>query len=168
MNLSNKRVLSVIAAAVVWALPAFAQGGCELGKAVSREHVVAPSLRYRLVDRFQPIYFCDPECIGPCLLDLEKKHALEAFPQIRKDTETFRAITEHLKLAQTGESSDDEKLSIYREYKTLICGMSLEAEGKKQRFTIQSADGFRVEGLINPQGEITVVEKAPSRLTCPK
>jgi hypothetical protein len=150
------------------ALPACAESACEIGKAVIREHVAAPRLRYRLVDRFGPVYFCDPECIGPCLLNLEKKHAQEAFSSIRKDAETFEAIAERLKLAGISEFSDDQRLSIYREYKTLVCSISLEAEGKKHRFRIRSANGFSVEGLINTQAEISVLERAPSPLVCPK
>jgi len=168
MNLSRRQVVLVIAAVVGFAAPATAQNACEIGKAVATEHVVAPKLRYRLIDRFGPVYFCDPECIGPCLLDLEKKHAEEAFPRIRKDTETLQAITERLKLENIGDFSEDQKLSIYREYKNLVCGMSLEAEGKNHRFKIESGDGFRVAGLIDPQGEITVLERAPSGLKCLK
>ena len=168
MNHSGKRIALVIGAAFALALPVSAQSACEIGKAVTREHVSAPKLRYRLVDRFGPVYFCDPECIGPCLLDLEKKHAEEAFPQIRKDSETLQAITERLKLEGISEFSAEQKLLIYREYKTLVCGLSFEADGKKQKFKIESGNGLRVEGLIDLQGKITALEMGTSRLACLK
>lgn len=167
MNLSGRYAAFVLGAVISATLLSSAQTAVWSQKVVSAEPMVAPRLRYRLIDQFGPVRFCDPDCMGPCNLLREKKNAEEAFPLIRKDAETFRAITEHLGLEALHEFSAEQRLSIYREYKNLSRGVSLEIEGKSQRFKIAEGNGFRVEGVVSPQGEITVREKTPARVFCP-
>jgi hypothetical protein len=124
-------------------------------------------LRYQLIDKFGRPEFCDPDCPSSCNIVGEKEHAEEAFPQIRKQVEAFRAIVQHLGLGAVREFSSEQKLTLYREYKRLICGMSLEMQGEKRKFKLV-ANGFRVEGCVGPKGEITVTDKEPAGVNCPK
>jgi len=125
-------------------------------------------LRYRLLDYFQPVRFCDPDCIGPCRLDLKKRNAQQIVVQLRQDNKTFRAISHRVGLKAEDQFSEEQKLTLYREYKRLSCGIDLRAEGEQYRFDIASANGFRVEGLINNRGDISVLKKKRSTLYCPK
>ncbi len=149
----------------------------DLTKIVARGRptdVLAPELRYRLLEQFGDLLFCDPD-FYPISLGDERERALQAFPDIQKDIETFRAITKHVGLERIAEFSDDQKLLVYREYKKLRA-IPLESLGEKYKFTILVAgnqpgferkSGFRIDGLIDRQGHITVVRKEPGVLNCP-
>jgi hypothetical protein len=168
MNVSSTRVALAIGAMALFAIPSSAQRACWPQRTLTAGQIVAPGLRYRLIDYFGPVSFCDPDCVGPCNLERERQHAEEAFPQIRKDAEAFEAITQHLKFGRLSEFSDEQKLSIYREYKKVLCAVSLEPEMEKHRFKIATTNGFIVEGRIDPQGKITLLDKKRSVLSCPK
>jgi hypothetical protein len=60
-----------------------------------------------------------------------------------------------------------QKLAVYRQYKRLICGMSLEMQGENRKFEFV-AKGSRIKGIVNPKGEITVTDKEPAGVNCPK
>lgn len=68
---------------------------------VSIEKLEQPELRYRLLDHFPSLQFCDPYCITPCRPDVQD--ALTTFPEIRKDEATFAATTQHLGLKEKTE-----------------------------------------------------------------
>jgi hypothetical protein len=112
--------------------------------------------------------FCDPECPSSCHFVLEQEHAEAAFPQIRRQEDAFRDIVQHLGLGVVREFSAEQKLSVYREYKKLLCGMSLEAQGPNHKFKLASGTGSEVEGTINPKGKITVVDEEPFAVICPQ
>jgi hypothetical protein len=162
------RQLALIVSITMWTLSGSAQHSCSAQKSFTVEQIVLPELRYRLIDTFGPVGFCDPECPSSCNLVLEQQHAEEAFAQIRRQEAAFRSIVEHLGLKTVREFSGEQKLSVYREYKKLICGMSLETEEAKYKFEFAAATGFRIEGTISRKGEITVAEKEPVPLICPK
>jgi hypothetical protein len=124
--LSGKR-LALTLSIVVWVFPASAQRpACSMQqKTIAVEQIELPELRYRLIDKFGPLRFCDPECPSSCHFVTEQEHAEEAFPQIRRQEEAFRDIVQHLGLGAVREFSGEQKLSVYREYKKLLCGMSL-------------------------------------------
>jgi len=137
-------------------------------KIIPSEPLLAPKVRYRLIEKFGPVKYCDlVDCLGPCNITGEKKNAEDIFPLIRKDTETFGAITEHLGLAGVSQFTSEQKLSVYREYKKLVLGVKVETEGKNLRFKIPEANGFKLEGTVTPEGEITVEKKEPGRIMCP-
>jgi hypothetical protein len=167
INLSGKR-LTLIMGVMTWAFPGVAQRTCSPQKNVAVEQIVLPELRYRLIDKFGSVRFCDPECWGPCSLIREQEHAEQAFPQIKRQEEAFHTIVQHLELGTIREFSGEQKLSVYREYKKLLCGMSLEMQGENHKFEFAAANGFRVEGIVSPKGEITVTKKEPVPLICPK
>jgi hypothetical protein len=170
MQASGKQ-LALIVSITMWAFPSSAQRppACSLQeKAFTVEQIAPAELRYRLIDKFGPVQFCDPECPSSCHFVLEQEHAEAAFPQIRKQEEAFRRIVEHLGLGAVREFSGEQKLSVYREYKKLLCGMDLETQGENYKFKLASGKGFRVEGTISPKGEITVAEEEPFSFNCPK
>jgi hypothetical protein len=168
MQVSSKQ-LALIVSITMWAFPSSAQRpACSLQKTFTVEQIDSPALRYQLIDKFGPVRFCDPECPSSCRFVLEQEHAEEAFPQIRRQEATFRKIVEHLGLGAVREYSGEQKLSVYREYKKLLCGMNFETQGENHKFEIASGEGVRVEGTIDPKGEITVVEKEPFAVVCPK
>ena len=168
MQVSGKR-LALILSITVWAFPTSAQRpACSLQqKTFTVEQIELPELRYRLIDKFGPLRFCDPECPSSCHFVLEQEHAEEAFPQLRRQEEAFRDIVQHLGLGAVREFSGEQKLSVYREYKKLLCGMNLETQGQDHKFKLASGKGSRVEGTISPKGEITVVEEEPFAVICP-
>ena len=167
MSRSNKSGASIALALMFLALISAAQTSSWPRKVIPSEPLLAPKIRYRLIEKFGPVKYCDSDCLGPCNLTGEKKNAEDVFPLIRKDTETFSSITEHLGLAGTSQFTMEQKLSVYREYKKLVQGLKLDADGKNLRFKMPEANGFQVEGVVSPEGEITVEKKEPGRIFCP-
>ena len=142
-------------------------------------HAVSPvekidhaDLRYRILSQFgRDIFFCDPDSFpvgrSPQLV---KESSLQAYPEILKDRDTFDAIAKHLGLKNGSEPSDDEKLALYREYKRLRWAVQFEPLDDKYKFTVgvKSKDGdFRIEGTVDRQGKIDVLNKEATHLSCP-
>jgi len=117
----------------------------------------------------------------------EEEAAVRAFPKICKDEKTFRTITRHLNLGSVVEFSDEQKLTIYREYKRLEA-ISLESWKGKYRFNVlvpaepriwtrsggfrtmpdpERNEGFRVEGTVDFDGQVTILKKEEVVLKCP-
>lgn len=144
-----------------------AQQACTLTH-VTVQKLMDPDLRYRLIERFGPVRFCDPYCAGPCNFLRARKDAEEAFPKIQQDEKTFRLIREHLGLQKMPQASSDHKADIFGEYVKLVCGVSIKPYGEEQKFTLKTADGFRVEGVIKKNRDIVVVDKELTPLICPK
>jgi hypothetical protein len=139
------------------------------------EKITVPELRYRLFSYFGNVWFCDPDSYPVARLT-EKEDALKAFPEIQNDSQTFQAIAEHLGLNATKEFTDAQKLLIYREYKRLRGALRLEPMDANYKFELafrdksgrdKSGQGFRVQGVIDPQDGITILKKEPVFLTCP-
>ncbi|MCI0350657.1 MAG: hypothetical protein L0Z53_14635 [Acidobacteriales bacterium] len=78
--------------------------------------------------------FCDPDRYPRLRLD-EEERAIEFFPEIKKDVQTFHAITKGLRVAANSELSDAQKLLIYRTYKKLGA-MRLESSDKGYEFSL--------------------------------
>jgi hypothetical protein len=144
-----------------------AQQACTLTH-VTVQKEMDSDLRYQLIDRFGPVRFCDPYCAGPCNFVRARKDAKEAFSKIEQDEKTFRLIREHLGLQKMAQASSDQKTEIFGEYLKLVCGVSIEPHSEEQTFTLKTADGFRIEGVVKKNGEIVVAAKEPTALVCPK
>jgi hypothetical protein len=74
------------------------------------------------------------------------------------------------------EFTDADKAKIYREYRKLRASVRLEPAGSGYKFELgtlesksptQMAEGYLVEGVIDPPDKITVLKKTPARLGCP-
>jgi hypothetical protein len=143
--------------------------------ATTIEKISMPQLRYRLIERFSHLFFCDPDHYPVENPVREKTQAMAAFPVIREDEAAFIEIKKHLNLEKTNEFSTDQEVLVYREYKILRGAIRLTPEGDSFRFGIAirenvrgvRANGAQITGLINGNGEISVLEKTPRDLTCP-
>jgi Hint domain-containing protein len=131
-------------------------------------------LKYRIVDRFGPLAFCDPDYYPVARAD-EQALAHQRLPEIQKDAPTFGAILVHLGIATNPPYTDEQELAIYREWKMLN---ALRLEQISAGFHFNGVFvGFgsptataerRVDGTIDQQGNITVASSTPSgRPPCP-
>src|SRR6267143_2726492 len=75
-------------------------------------------LKYRLVDQFGRLLFCDPDYYPVARAD-EQALAHERLPDIQKDAPTFSAILAHLGIAPAATYTNEQELAIYREWKML-------------------------------------------------
>jgi len=146
---------------------------CTAQQACTWTHVTAQKLmdsdlRYQLIERWGPVRFCDPYCAGPCNFVRARKDAEEAFTKIQQEEKTFRLIRDHLGLQRMPQASSDQKADIFGEYVKLVCGVTIEPHGEERKFTLKTADGFRIEGVVKKNGEIVVVDKELTALICPK
>ena len=159
--------LALMMIVMTWAVPGVTQGACSALKKFKVEIIEFSKLRYQLINKFGPPEFCDPDCPSSCSIYGEKAHAEEAFPQIRRQEEAFREIVQHLALAAVREFSSEQKLTVYREYKKLICGMSLETQGENHKFKLVAKE-LTVQGIVGAKGEIDVTDTEPAWGNCPK
>ncbi len=136
------------------------------------EKIDHPELRYRILSQFgRRLFFCDPDLFplgrSPQLV---RESSLQAYPEILQDRDTFDAIAKHLGLKEGSEFSEDNKQALYQEYKKLRWGVQIESLDEKYKFTVsvKSKDGdFRIEGTIDRQGKIEVLNKEATHLVCP-
>lgn len=127
-----------------------------------------PELKYALVDRFGPLWYCDPD-FYPIAREDEQKLALERFPEIEADTEASVAILRQLGLdILSRELRADEKLAVYREWKALR-KIALEPIGNdRYRFDhlaqppAGAAEGARTAGFIDLTGDIEIERQEPA------
>jgi hypothetical protein len=126
-------------------------------------------LKYRVLEQFPDIFFCDPDYYPVATTD-ELALARERFPELQANTEEFNAILAHTGLAEVTNFTDDQKLLIYREHKKLAA-LQFEKVDSNYQFQLLLAktegEGELITGLIDSQGNITVLQRTPSFATCP-
>jgi len=127
-------------------------------------------LKYRVIDRFGPLWYCDPDFFPVARLD-EGALADQRFPEIAKDAETFAAILTHLGYAASASYTADQRLAIYREWK-MLGALRLDPLGTAYhftaRFTPDGNSGSLIDATIDPAGRITVASQiASGRPPCP-
>lgn len=120
-------------------------------------------LKYRLVDQFGRLLFCDPDYYPVARAD-EGALAHERFPEIQKDAPTFSAILAHLGIAAASSYTSDQELAIYRDWK-MLNAIRLEQVSGGFHFlavfgTPQQAS--RVDGTIDQRGNVAVASRTPS------
>lgn len=132
------------------------------GPPIHVQTLAAPELRYRLLEEFQGRAPCE------CFHCDQAAREVAAFQDIQRDTETFRAIAEHLGLASKKNFTDWEKRAVYREYRKLS-SIYVELLVVKYRFVAWSGQ-FKTWGLIDAHGRITVLQRTvnPAGIICPK
>jgi len=125
-------------------------------------------LKYRLIDRFGPRWFCDPD-FYPVARANEGDLALQRFPDLRADQTTFATILAHLGLADGPDFTDQQKLTIYRAWKQLNATILDPIGNATYRFdylampaAAGSSQGLRTSGTIDERGTITVEQQAPA------
>jgi hypothetical protein len=143
--------------------------------AAPRTKMIAPELRYRLIERFGQVWFCDPGAY-PVARAGGAERALQGFARLQQDQDAYRAIAAHLRLPPAAELSDEQKKEAYQQYQRLQA-ISLDPVGDEYEFAIttraggaaadEGREGVRTQGLIDSQGRITVLRQSPAVLTCP-
>ncbi|MDQ2915243.1 MAG: Hint domain-containing protein [Chloroflexota bacterium] len=122
-------------------------------------------LKYRLIDQFGRLLFCDPDYYPVARAD-EQVLAHERLPEIQKDAPTFSAILGHLGIAPAASYTKEQELAIYRDWK-MLNELRLEQVSGGFRFTAifgspSTQQGTRVEGTIDQRGNVTVASRTPS------
>jgi hypothetical protein len=123
-------------------------------------------LKYRLVDQFGPLLFCDPDYYPVARAD-EQALAHERLPEIQKDAPTFSAILAHLGIAPAASYTKEQELAIYRDWKMLNALRPFEQVSGGFHFTAifgssSTQQGSRVDGTIDQKGAISVASRNPS------
>jgi hypothetical protein len=126
-------------------------------------------LKYRLVESFGRPLYCDRDSYPVGRPELPA--ALAAFPSISQDTEVFAAILRKRQLEPGTSLTDDQKLTVYRDYK-MLQAVALATEGPKHRFTITVGgagryEGSRAEGTIDDRGAIEIASTTKAFINCP-
>jgi hypothetical protein len=123
----------------------------------------AAQIRYALIDRFGPHWFCDPDEY-PVARGDEAQLAIQRFADIKADRDSWSAITAHVG-DPGGNPTADQKLVLYRAWKQLN-SINLEAVGNERyRFDYLAVpaagqnEGTRTAGLIDSHGAITVEQQ---------
>jgi hypothetical protein len=127
--------------------------------------LTSAELRYRLIDTFGPLWFCDPD-FYPIAVQDEAKRSVERFGEIQADREAFAAILAHLGIPAGADFDADQKLAIYRAWKQLN-GIFLEpGNNNANRFDYRNvpapgaSEGRRTSGTIDRAGAITIEQQA--------
>lgn len=132
----------------------------------------SPELRYLILSHFEGVFFCDPEASPVGLSpDLAKRRAMEKFPDIQQDQDTFRAILNHLGIKESATLSDEQKLLIYREFNKLRGAVRLETLHDQVRFNVglkQKTGDVSVDGSIDRHGVIKILKRERTVFICPK
>ena len=163
----------MLAAAVLAAIASACQAG-----PVARGPTPTPSAggeltptqaRYRLIDRFGPPYFCDPDYYPVAREGGEEQNARDWYASADHNGDEVRTIFARLHI--TGHPSDAQVLAAYREHKRLQA-IELDAAGDRFRFLIriQIAKGDVVDdsGTIRRDGTINVTSRKTERFpSCP-
>lgn len=168
-------VVSVVACGGTAAAPSPAPTGSAVVSPGPTAGVLTQAkLKYRIVDRFGPPAFCDPDFYPVARAD-EQALAHQRLPEIQKDAATLDAIVVHLGITANPPYSAEQELAIYRDWK-MLTALRLEPIGAVFQFNSVFV-GFgsptttgvnRVDGRIDQQGSITVVSAVPSvRPPCP-
>jgi hypothetical protein len=126
-------------------------------------------LKYRLVDQFGRLLFCDPDYYPVARAD-EQALAHERLPEIEKDAPTFSAILGHLGIASASSYTSDQELAIYRDWKMLNAlrldqvsgGFHFLAVFGSNRGGDLGQQGTRVDGTIDQRGNVTVASRTAS------
>ena len=122
-------------------------------------------LKYRIVDRFGRLLFCDPDYYPVARAD-EQALAHDRLPEIQRDTPTFDAILSHLGISPANAYTKDQELAIYRDWK-MLNALRLEQVSAGFHFvgvfgSASTQQGTRVDLAIDQQGNITVASATPS------
>jgi len=126
-------------------------------------------LKYRLLDEFPDMFFCDPDYYPVARAD-EAQLAIERFAELQANREEFQAIVDQNGLDGLSTATDDQKLLLYREHKRLAAVL-FELSDHGYVFQLRTADssmqGFQIKGFIDANGAITVRQRDPTFADCP-
>ena len=121
-------------------------------------------LKYRIVDRFGRVWFCDPD-LYPIARSDPDTTAEQRFPEVQKDADTFAAIIAHLGIAPASAYTHAQKLAIYADWK-MLAALRLDSRGAvyafNARFTADGRSGVAIDGTVDASGAIAVQTQTPT------
>ena len=121
-------------------------------------------LKYRLIDRFGRLWYCDPDFYPVARADQDSL-AESRFPEVQADAATFNAILAHLGYAPSNAYTHAQKLAIYTDWK-MLGALHLDPAGAAYhftaRFTPDQKTGSLVDGTIDQRGGIAVASQTAS------
>ncbi len=121
-------------------------------------------LKYRIVDRFGRVWFCDPDQYPIARSDPDTT-AEQRFPEVQKDADTFSAIIAHLGIAPASTYTHAQKVLIYADWK-MLAALRLDPSGAvyafSARFTTGGSSGTAVDGTVDASGTIVVRSQVPT------
>jgi len=130
-------------------------------------------LKYRLIDKFGELFYCDPD-LYPVARGDQAAVAASTVPLIKQnEPEKYQAILKHLIIGASAVLDSGQTVAVYGEYKRLNAIVFTPA-GDEFKFALRVQDtagkgksGFAIEGSISRQGDIAVTKKDPAFLQCP-
>lgn len=123
-------------------------------------------LKYRLFAEVGEPWFCDPDYYPIARTD-EEELALQRFPEIQHEPETYRAILRHNRLDGVADLTADQKLVVYRDWKRLNA-LRLESMNDVFAFWYRvlpkpgTKEGAIVDGRITLTGKVLVLNRQPA------
>ena len=124
-----------------------------------------PALKLVLADRLGTLWFCDPD-FYPLPRGEEIDSARARWSEVMADTEAFKAITSRLGMDPSGSFTDDQKLTVYQQWKALNATALDPIGNDAYRFDYLAepkagaGEGTRTAGTITATGEITIEQQA--------
>ena len=161
-----RRLFWMRTSVVVALLVAVACGSTGPGPVVGTPLTV-PEMKFAIMDAAGLPQYCDPD-FYPLAHD-EMPSALQQYPTIRADAQTYQAILAHEHLP-TGDLTDQQKLAVYRAWK-LLHAVALTSAGNAYSFQyrILTNGGYQmVAGTVRQDGVVTISSRtASTRPLCP-
>lgn len=134
---------------------------------VARTPLTVPEMKFAVMDAVGKPQYCDPD-FYPLGRD-EMQSALQQYPAIRADAETYQAILAHEHLP-AGDLTDEQRLAVYRAWK-LLRAVALASEGNAYSFQyriLTNGSYQMVAGTVRQDGVVTVSSRtASTRPLCP-
>lgn len=121
-------------------------------------------LKYKLVDRFGRLWYCDPD-FYPVARSDQDTLAESRFPEVQADAATFSAIVAHLGYTPSASYTHAQKVAIYADWK-MLGALHLDPAGTAYhftaRFTPDQKTGLFVDGTVDQRGQIAVASQTAS------
>lgn len=123
-------------------------------------------LKYRLLDRFGRLWYCDPDK-WPVVVADEGDRAKARWSEVTADVAGFALMARRVGLDPAAQPTAEQRLAVYREWK-ILNAIALDPIGDGYRFDIlvepavDGAQGRRIAGIIRTDGTIDVKQEAPS------
>jgi hypothetical protein len=158
---------SLFLLAIVVVAGCAAAAGSPAPSATPGAPLTTAELRYRLIETFGPLWFCDPD-FYPIAVQDEDKRAVERFGEVQADREAFAAILAHLDIPAGADFDAEKKLAIYRAWKQLNAIFLEPGNNGINRFDYRNmpapgaSEGRRTTGTIDQTGTITIEQQAPA------
>lgn len=130
--------------------------------------LTVPQLKFAVMDAVGKPVYCDRD-FYPVARGDEQAKAVEMYPQIQADTETYAAILAHEGLP-SGNLSDPQKLAVYRAWKLLGAVVFTQAGNDFSfQYRVQSSATYQmVGGTVHGDGKVNVTSRqATGPPACP-